>query len=227
MQFFEAEMGESHIKYFSWQRVDAAQIVAGCLLIIAAPVLVLLAGLVWLVDGRPVFYRSRRLGKSGQPFDMWKLRTMRPSAGGCQTTGGPQNARITPLGSMLRRLHFDEIPQLFNVLKGDMRIIGLRAAVPRQYNCNAAQVAQLFHAPPGITSLASVYLWRWEAKVLGQCRSTSEVERVYHQRCLPRKLRLERLYSRNPMRLLPLVIAATLLPIRPARLRRIRYLFKK
>lgn len=119
---------------------------AGALLVICSPLLVLVAGLIWLVDGRPVFFRQARVGREGELFTAYKFRTMRHRAAGAElSVNGSQlsgkegeeseediytrenDPRITPVGRWLRKLRLDELPQLWNVLRGDMSLIGPRA----------------------------------------------------------------------------------------------------
>ena len=100
-------------------------LVGGLALVLAAPVLALAALATLLVDGRPLFYRAERVGEGGHPFHLYKLRTMRagPSGPGITAAG---DARITSLGLILRRLSIDELPQLWNVVRGQMTLVGPR-----------------------------------------------------------------------------------------------------
>jgi len=133
---------------------------AAVLLVVSSPVLLAAMALVALFDGFPVFYRQERLGQFGRPFRIWKLRTMHRDA----EAGGPRFAterdpRITRLGAVLRRLRIDELPQLLNVLRGEMAIVGPRPERPSF----AAQLASRIPfytfrlaVRPGITGWAQV-----------------------------------------------------------------------
>ena len=105
-------------------------VVAAIGLVLAAPVIAVTGLAVAVSSGRPIFFRQRRVGQHGRIFDLYKLRTMRPNANGPQITSG-NDARITRLGSSLRRTKLDELPTLWNVLRGDMSLVGPRPEVPR------------------------------------------------------------------------------------------------
>ena len=104
---------------------------AGFLLLLTLPLMLIAASLIWLTDRGPVFYRQTRTGLYGQPFQVWKLRTMRidAEAGGARWASRG-DSRITPVGRWLRRLRLDELPQLVAVIRGDMSLIGPRPERP-------------------------------------------------------------------------------------------------
>jgi lipopolysaccharide/colanic/teichoic acid biosynthesis glycosyltransferase len=111
-----------------------------------------LAAVVWLVDGRPIFFSQPRVGRSRRPFRIWKLRTM-------TTDADVSQRRPTRLGAWLRHRGLDELPQLFNVLRGDMRLVGPRPLEPKDADRLVAQhgpFAARFDVPPGLTGLAQV-----------------------------------------------------------------------
>ena len=135
--------------------------VAGALLVATAPVLGLAALFVALTSRGGVFYRQRRVGKDGRLFDLWKLRTMRPGAeiesGAVLAT--PDDPRVTAVGRLLRSARIDEIPQLWNVLRGDMSLVGPRPERPEFTDRFAETVTgwRLRNAVrPGLTGLAQV-----------------------------------------------------------------------
>ena len=136
--------------------MDAA--LAAALLVVTAPLLVIAAVAIRLESRGPVFYRQRRVGRNGEPFDLWKLRTMVP---GAETMGAgiyviEGDARITRVGRLLRRLSLDELPNLVNVLRGDMAIVGPRPTVQEQVDRYTDRQLRRLEVKPGITGWAQV-----------------------------------------------------------------------
>jgi len=130
---------------------------AAILLAATSPFLLAAALLILLSNGRPVFLRQERAGLNGQPFGMWKLRTMH--LGGALHRATEDDARMTPLGRLLRRYRLDELPQLINVLTGDMSLVGPRPEVTEvSKNISAAMPAFALRlcARPGLAGLAQV-----------------------------------------------------------------------
>jgi lipopolysaccharide/colanic/teichoic acid biosynthesis glycosyltransferase len=138
-------------------------IAAAVFFIIAAPVMAVLGVLVKLTSRGPIFYSQMRLGQGGRPFRIYKLRTMTQD---CERVSGPRWAtaddpRVTPLGQFLRRSHLDELPQLWNVLKGDMSLVGPRPERPEFVPRLAAALPgyrDRLAVKPGVTGLAQVRL---------------------------------------------------------------------
>ncbi len=166
------------------------------LLAVAFGVLVLV---LRLREGRPVFHVSERMTAPGCPFRLWKLRTMRPAPPGADSgvSGGDKAARITPMGRFLRRSRLDEVPQLWNVLRGDMSFVGPRPPL-RQYVEQFPELyAQVLQSRPGITGLASLHFHRHEEWLLARCATREETDAVYARLCVPRKARLDLIYQRR------------------------------
>lgn len=159
--------------------------VALCALILLAPVLLGLALWILVLDGRPVLFRQWRVGKDGKLFQILKFRTM-AEAGCAASITAANDRRITALGGRLRRLKLDELPQLINVLKGDMSLIGPRPEVPQFVDTKNVFWKIVLQVKPGITDLASL-LYRDEEDILA---SASDPEDVYRRDILPAKLNL-------------------------------------
>ena len=143
-------------------------------------------------DGGPVFYCQWRVGLHGRRFRICKFRTMTPLAEGA----GPQvtsdgDPRVTRIGRFLRKTKFDELPQLWNVLKGEMSLVGPRPEVPRYVAYYTPGQRSILNLKPGITARAALY-FREEELLLKQAEN---VEEFYVKHCLPRKLQLDMEYA--------------------------------
>lgn len=124
-------------------------------LIVSAPLLLLLLVLGTLDTGSPLF-RQVRVGRNRKPFTLWKFRTMRPGTASVATHLADASA-ITPLGTLLRRTKLDELPQLWNVLRGDMSLVGPRPCLFNQETLIAERTARgVYQSRPGVTGLAQV-----------------------------------------------------------------------
>jgi len=168
---------------------------AASALLALAPLLAVLALWVRLDSPGPVLYRQTRVGRGGRHFRIAKFRTMRVGAdqtGPAITVGA--DARITRAGHFLRRTKLDELPQLSNVLVGDMSVVGPRPEVPHYVALYPPEVArQVFSVRPGITDLASL-AFRDESALLAQ---SSDPEHTYVHEILPAKLRYACEYART------------------------------
>ena len=163
-------------------------------LIITSPLLALIALLIKLDSAGPVIFRQIRVGQGFRPFAIRKFRTMvaNDSVGGPLVTVG-RDCRITRIGHILRGLKLDELPQLWNVLLGDMSLVGPRPEVPRFVECARAEFAEVLTVRPGITDLASLK-YIDEAAILA---ASANPEEEYQHKVLPEKLRLAKLYIRH------------------------------
>lgn len=173
--------------------------------LLAAPFALLL---LWLMlrEGRPLFYAAERMRAPGQPFRLWKLRTMAPDPADSGVSGGDKASRITPTGRFLRRTRLDEIPQLWNVLKGDMSFVGPRPPLRQYVERFPALYAQILRSRPGITGLATLHFHRHEERLLARCRTPEETDALYVRACIPRKARLDLIYQRRRTLCLDLVL---------------------
>lgn len=163
---------------------------------LALPFLVLVAILL-LTQGRPLFYVAERMRAPGKPFALWKLRTMTLAAADSGVSGGDKSARITPMGRFLRRARLDEIPQLWNVLRGDMSFVGPRPPLRAYVERYPSLYARVLQSRPGITGLATLYFHSHEERLLAPCRDPAETDAVYTRRCIPRKAHLDLIYQRH------------------------------
>lgn len=156
-------------------------------LAVLSPLLLLVALAIKLQDGGPVFYLQERVGRYGRPFRIIKFRTMTSGA----DRQGPlitvvQDRRITRLGAVLRRWKIDELPQLLNVVKGQMGLVGPRPEVPRYVALYTPEQARVLELRPGITDAASI-AYRYENELLQACE---DPENYYVQHILPDKIRI-------------------------------------
>jgi lipopolysaccharide/colanic/teichoic acid biosynthesis glycosyltransferase len=161
-------------------------------LLLLLPLGLLLSLLIKISDGGPVFYRQLRVGQFGKPFHILKFRSMVPSADklGAQLTQGA-DPRITRIGWILRKTKLDELPQLWNVLVGQMSFVGPRPEVPKYVERYTQSQAEILQLKPGITDLASLAFRNEESLLEG----AENVEDFYLQYCLPKKIELNRQYA--------------------------------
>ena len=154
----------------------------------------LVAVLIKKEDGGPVFYRGVRVGKHGEPFRIFKFRTMVMNA---EKLGGPSTAdddpRITKIGRFIRKYKFDELPQLINVLKGEMSFVGPRPEVPHYVNMFSEEEKAILSVRPGITDWASI----WNPDEGAILAGSPDPEATYMEKIRPEKIRLQLKYVRE------------------------------
>lgn len=165
------------------------------LIVVLSPLLVLVALVIWAVDGGPVLYRAERMATPTQGFLLWKFRTMRPDPGDSGVSGGDKAARITRTGGVLRSKRLDELPQLWNILRGDISFVGPRPPLRRYVKMFPALYADVLASRPGVTGLATLAYHKTEERLLAACTSPAETEAVYTRRCVPAKARLDKIYG--------------------------------
>jgi lipopolysaccharide/colanic/teichoic acid biosynthesis glycosyltransferase len=172
-----------------------------CDMALAGPALVLLSPLfallmLWIKRDSPgpAFFRQTRMGRHGQPFRIFKFRTMVVAAEqlGAQLTVG-QDKRITRSGQFLRRYRLDELPQLINVLKGEMSLVGPRPEVPRYVACYGEHERAILALTPGITSQASLNFLA-EGELLAR---QADPEQFYLAEVMPAKIRTDLAYAQH------------------------------
>lgn len=180
------------------ERIDQALyrlldvVCAAAALVILLPVFFALAAFILWHDGTPVLFNQMRVGRRGKLFRIWKFRTMRTGAQGRLITAAG-DGRVTRLGATLRRFKLDELPQLVNVLVGDMSLVGPRPEVPEYVQLEEPIWQALLQVRPGVTDLATL-LYRDEEILLGAARDPAT---FYRETVLPEKLILNLAYLRS------------------------------
>jgi len=182
------------------------------LLPLLVPLAALIALVVFLDSPGSVFYRARRIGLGGRPFSMLKFRTMRADSEGPSLTR-PDDDRFTPVGRFLAATRLDELPQVWHLLKGEMRLVGPRPEDPDFVRMFAHEYEEILSVPPGITGRTQLIYFGESASL-----DTADPLAHYAEQILPRKLELDAEYVRNRSLWLDLLIIGEtlLLPLRLA-----------
>jgi lipopolysaccharide/colanic/teichoic acid biosynthesis glycosyltransferase len=164
-------------------------VVSGLALLLLWPLIVIFAILIRMDSHGPIFFGQIRIGKDFRPFRLWKLRTMTHGSSGAEVTiqGDP---RITRIGKFLRNSKLDELPQLWNVFRGDMSFVGPRPEVERFVEQFRPAYEEILQLRPGMTDPASIK-YRHEAELLG---TVPDPQRYYIDVILPDKIRINREY---------------------------------
>lgn len=163
-------------------------------LILLLPFLVLIALFIKLSSNGPVLYKQSRIGLNVAEFNVFKFRTMRMNSDklGLITVGG-RDPRVTPIGYYLRKYKLDELPQLINVLIGNMSLVGPRPEVKKYVDLYTIEQRKVLSIRPGITDWASIY-YRDENVILGD---SSDPEKDYIEKVMPDKLDYNQIYIQN------------------------------
>ncbi|MFK7941187.1 MAG: sugar transferase [Roseovarius sp.] len=159
--------------------------------------IVVIAALILLREGRPVLYLSERMKTPDTGFQLWKFRTMHVVHNDSGVSGGDKSARITAIGARLRRLRLDELPQLWNILRGDISFVGPRPPLRRYVELCPDLYARVLRSRPGVTGLATIRFHKTEERLLSRCQTPPQTEAVYLRRCVPTKARLDLIYARH------------------------------
>jgi len=163
-------------------------------LVVFLPLIVTIMALIKKEDGGSVFYRGIRVGRYGRPFKIFKFRTMVANA---EKLGGPSTAdddsRITTIGKFLRKYKLDELPQLINVLKGEMSFVGPRPEVQQYVDMFTEEEKAILNVCPGITDWAS--LWNPDEGAI--LKGSKDPEKAYMEKIRPEKLKLQLKYVRE------------------------------
>lgn len=171
--------------------------IALVLSLVLLPVFLIVAALILIKDGRPIFYVSERMKTQDTGFNVYKFRTMKPSKENTGVSGGDKGDRITKYGHAFRRTRLDELPQLWNVLRGDISFVGPRPPL-RQYVEQFPEIyGPVLQSRPGITGLASLKFYAHEERLLANTKTVAETDDVYKRICIPRKAALDILYQKN------------------------------
>lgn len=164
------------------------RVLAFILLIILSPVLIVLAIIIKCTSKGPVMFRQKRVGRYLKPFNIWKFRTMRIDSEKLgQITVGSRDPRITNIGWFLRKYRLDELPQLLNILAGQMSFVGARPEVPKYVEQYSGAMAATLLIRPGVTGYASIR-FKNENELLGE---EDDPERAYVEKILPIKMGLD------------------------------------
>jgi len=187
----DSEIGESHFP--AWKR-SLDLLVSSVGLFVLSPLFGIVAALIKLDSSGPVFFRQQRMGFGLSAFSIYKFRTMvadAPQKGKPLTASG--DSRITRIGKILRKTKIDEMPQLINVLRGEMTLVGPRPEVPKYVNLFRRDYEEILRIRPGVTDLASLK-YRNESELLAQAE---DPESEYITRVLPDKIALAKEYVRR------------------------------
>ncbi len=176
--------------YFPRRAFDASSAAAG--LVLLAPLFAIVALAIKLDDGGPIFYSHFRVGKGLRKFRLLKFRTMISNPATGSTVTAPQDARVTRVGHFLRKYKLDELPQLVNVLRGEMQLVGARPQMEKFVEMFREEYEELLQDAPGITDLASLS-FRNEARFFHR----GSIEQQYIARIMPAKLKMSLKYARN------------------------------
>jgi len=182
--------------------LDLAISAAGLLLL--APLFLVVGLATILDDGFPVFFRQKRVGRNGRPFDILKLRSMRTGIAGSPITAA-DDPRVTRVGRWLRRYKLDELPQLWNVFRGEMSLVGPRPEIPKYVDLRNPAWRHVLAVAPGITDIATL-VYRNEEDVLN---GAADLDDYYRHTVLPAKLTLNIEYLSQRSLWLDLRIIAT------------------
>lgn len=199
-------------------RLGADRVLACILAAMTAPIVAALAVLVRRHDGHPSLITVPRVGRGGKHFGMWKIRSMRVDSDDGRASGAAltssNDQRVTPIGVWLRRLHLDELPQLYNVARGEMCLLGPRPEAPDYVDLNDRDWQEVLSLPPGIAGPTQLIVGDWERTEI-DVDATGE---AYREVVVPVKLAIDRWYVSESSPGLDLLVLTSLarhvLPLR-------------
>ncbi len=161
---------------------------------VLSPLIVGVAVVLLIREGRPLFFIGKRMKTPQHSFGLVKFRTMKEANDDGLATGGNKASQVTPTGKILRAKRLDELPQLWNLLRGDVSLVGPRPPLKRYVEKFPDLYAEVLKARPGITGLASLCFHRHEEWLLARCETPEETDEIYCRSCVPRKAHLDILY---------------------------------
>ena len=181
-------------------------VVVSCMaLLILSPLLFVIAVAIKIDSDGPVLFKQERVGLNGQRFEIYKFRTMVANAANLGPNITTRNdPRITRVGAFLRRWYLDELPQLINVLKGEMSIVGPRPETPEYVDLYTSEQRQVLSVKPGMAGLATI-VYRNEEQLLAE---SHDPEAFYIEHVMPERLKLELEYVKNQSLLYDLKLLA-------------------
>ncbi len=162
---------------------------ASILILLFSPLFLIISLLIYIEDGSPILFSQERLGQGGKTFRILKFRTMKKNTAGPLITAA-NDTRVTRVGKVLRRWRLDELPQLINVLKGEMSLVGPRPEVPEFAWAYKGPYQEVLSVKPGITGPTQL-AFKNEEEMLAHARN---VEEFYSNRILPQKLQMDLQY---------------------------------
>lgn len=183
--------GENSVKRF----LDLS--ISVLVLVLFLPLGILIGAAIYVIDPGPIFYRQERVGQGGRKFRLWKFRTMmvQQPVGSGHITYGTRDPRITPLGYYLRMLKLDEVPQLINVIKGDMSLVGPRPEVTKYVEMYTAEQKRILELRPGCTDITVLYGHFHDAALLEN--QQDDPESFYINVLMPKKIKHNLFYLEN------------------------------
>lgn len=162
-------------------------------IIILSPVFVIIGILIKLDSMGPIFYKGKRIGQFEKEFIFYKFRTMRPNSDKSAITVGDKDPRITRVGYYLRKTKLDELPQLINVLTGELSFVGPRPDVIKYKEYYKNEFEEYYNHKPGITSYSSIYFSN-ESELY---KNVENPEKIYIEKTIPQKVELDIKYFTN------------------------------
>ena len=164
-----------------------------CGIVVLFPLIIIVSILIKLTSKGPILFKQVRVTKNGRLFKIYKFRTMRENSEGNKQITVGNDSRITGIGHILRKTKLDELPQLFNVLKGEMSLVGPRPEVPKYVELYTEEQREILKVSAGITDYASIYFSN-ESELLGEAENPEE---FYIKKIMPYKIELNKKYIKE------------------------------